>query len=111
MADISRLEEMLSEFLKIYKFINHSKIVEALNTELSDDTKKKIYQLTNGENTLRDIERRTGISKSTIPLYWKQWALSGIVIPAERKGRYKAAFDLKEYGLSVLDENEQGDDV
>lgn len=63
MADSSRMEELFCEFLKIYKFINHTRIIEALNAELTDDTKKKIYQLTNGENTLRDIERLTGVSK------------------------------------------------
>jgi hypothetical protein len=35
--------------------------------------------------------------------------LKGIVVPAQRKGRFKAAFDLSEYGLSVLDTIEQGD--
>ena len=108
MADSSRMEELFCEFLKIYKFINHTRIIEALNAELTDDTKKKIYQLTNGENTLRDIEWLTGVSKSTIPLYWKQWALCGIVEPAQRKGRFKATFDLAEYGLSVLEINDGG---
>lgn len=110
MTDSNRLEELFSDFLKIYKFINHTKIIEALNTELGDDSKKKIYQLTNGENTLRDIERLTGVSKSTIPLYWKQWALRGIVAPAQRKGRFKASFDLAEYGLSVIETNDGGNE-
>lgn len=108
MDENRHIEEMFGEFLKIYKFINHPKIIEALNTELGDDIKKKIYQLTDGENTLRDIEKITGVSKSTIPQYWKQWALKGIVEPAQRKGRYKATFNLAEYGLSVLDNIDDG---
>lgn len=107
------LEEMFAEFLRIYKFVNQSQIVEALRGQLEDDSnnKKKIYELSDGNRSTRDIQKIVGVSPPTITAYWKQWALSGIVIPAERKGRYKAAFDLKEYGLSVLDENEQGDDV
>ena len=106
------MEEMFSEFLRIYKFVNHSQIVEALRNELDDDSnnKKKIYELSDGTRSTRDIQKIVGISPPTITAYWKQWALSGIVVPAERKGRYKAAFDLKEYGLSAFDGIEQGDE-
>lgn len=106
------LEDMFSDFLKIYKFVNHSQIVEALRNELDDDSnnKKKVYELSDGALSTRDIQKIAGVSPPTITSYWKQWAQSGIVTPAERKGRYKAAFDLREYGLSVLDNIEQGDE-
>lgn len=107
------LEEMFSEFLRIYKFVNHSQIVEALSNQLDDESnnKKKIYELSDGTRSTRDIQKIVGVSPPTITSYWKQWALSGIVLPAERKGRYKAAFDLREYGLSVLDDIDQGDEA
>ena len=110
MDENRHIEEMFGEFLKIYKFINHPKIIEALNTELSDDTKKKIYELSDGNRSTRDIQKitGTGASPATITGYWKQWAFKGIVITAERKGRYKAAFNLAEYGLSVLDNIDDG---
>ena len=106
------LEEMCAEYLRIYKFVNHSKIVEILNKELggNSDIKKKIYELSDGSRSTRDIQKIVEISPPTITAYWKQWALAGIVIPAERKGRYKAAFNLKEYGLSVFEEPNQGDE-
>ena len=106
------MEEMFSEFLMIYKFINHSQIVETLRNELDDDAsnKKKIYELSDGARSTRDIQKIVAISPPTITAYWKQWALSGIVIRTEKKGRFKAVFDLKEYGLSVLDGIEQGDE-
>ena len=103
------LEEMFAEFLKLYKFINHTQVVDALSKELSDDTKKKVYEFSNGGRSTRDIQKLVGITPPTITGYWKQWALKGIVIPAQRKGRFKAAFDLSEYGLSVLETIEQGD--
>lgn len=112
MNENAKLKEMFAEFLKIYKFINHNKIEETLNTELCDDTKKKIYELSDGDRSTRDIQKITGTGASpvTITSYWKQWALKGIVVPAQRKGRYKAAFNLAEYGLSVLDNTDQGED-
>ncbi len=110
MSDVGNLEELFAEFLKIYKFINHSEIVNALNTELSDETKKKIYELSDGNRSTRDIQKIIGITPPTITGYWKQWALKGIVSPAQRKGRFKAAFDLNEYGLSALVTAEKGDE-
>lgn len=109
----SGFEEMFSEFLRIYKFVNHSQIVGALRGQLEDDSnnKKKVYELSDGTRSTRDIQKIVGVSPPTITSYWKQWALNGIVIPAERKGRYKAAFDLREYGLSVLDDIDQGDEA
>lgn len=105
MDDARTLEEMFSDFLRIYKFINHGQIVEALNSELGDDTRKKIYELSDGNRSTREIQKLAGAgaSPATITAYWKQWALKGIVVPAQRKGRFKAAFDLNDYGLSVLE--------
>jgi hypothetical protein len=110
MNEEMNLQALFSEFLKIYKFLNHSKIIDALNIELNDNTKKTVYELSDGTRTTREIQKIAGVSISTITNYWKQWALKGIVIPAQRKGRYMAAFDLTEYGLSVLKVDEQGDD-
>jgi len=108
MSENKSLEELFSEFLRIYKFVNHTQIVSALEAELTDSTgtKKKVYELSDGFRSTRDIQKIAGVTPPTITAYWKQWALSGIVLPAERKGRYKAAFDLREYGLSVMDSSE-----
>lgn len=109
MSDDVKIVELMSEFLRIYKFVNHSSIVDALSNELCDTSgnKAKVYELSDGNRSTRDIQDLTGVSRTTVTIYWKQWALSGIVVPAARKGRYKAAFDLKEYGLSVLDDSEE----
>lgn len=111
MSDIQNIEKMLNELLKIYKFINHPQIVKQLNEELNDETKKKVYELSDGIRSTRDIQKLVGVTPTTITNYWKQWALKGIVVPAERKGRFKAAFDLSEYGLSIIDINDQGGEL
>ena len=50
MNNENTFEEMFAEFLRIYKFVNHSKIVEALNNELDDNSnnKKKIMSFLTG---------------------------------------------------------------
>lgn len=112
MSDWSKLEDMFAEYLRIYKFVNHQKIVEALLAELGDesDIKRKVYELSDGEHSTPDIKKAIGTAPSTITRYWKQWSLAGIVIPAKTKGRYMAAFNLKEYGLSIMDDSELGDE-
>ena len=107
------IEEMFADFLRIYKFINQQKIIETLRTELRDDKhiEKKVYELSDGLRSTRDIQALVGVTPPTITGYWKQWSLSGLAVPAQRKGRYKAAFDLREYGLSVLDTIDQGDEA
>jgi hypothetical protein len=37
MSSENTFEEMFADFLRIYKFVNHSIIVEALNNELDDN--------------------------------------------------------------------------
>lgn len=93
------LNEMFAEFLQIYKFVNREKIISTLQKELSDEKYIKIYALTNGENTVRDIKDVVGVSISTISNLWKKWSLLGMVEPAGRKGRVKAIFSLAEYGF------------
>jgi hypothetical protein len=110
MNNDTKLESMFAEFLKIYRYDTHARIVDTLTTELNDDIKKKVYQLSDGNRSTRDIKKLAGITPPTIINYWKQWSQKGIAIPAQRKGRYMAVFNLNDYGLSILDEIEQGDE-
>lgn len=107
MNDEETLEVMFSDFLKIYKCVNRPRLIEILTNELNDTAKVGIYQLSNGENSARYIGEKVNISHVTITRYWSQWALKGIAIPAKRKGRYMAAFDLGEYGLSVNTDDDE----
>lgn len=100
-------EEMFAEFLQIYKFVNRDRIIVTLQDELSDEKIRRIYSMTNGENSVRDIKAVVGGSTATISALWKKWSLLAMVEPAGRKGRVKAVFDLKEYGFEDFDETEQ----
>jgi DNA-binding CsgD family transcriptional regulator len=71
MGDNDRLQEMFAEFLKNINSLTIHQIMAALNTELSDKTRKIVYELSNGENTTRDIAKVAGISISTITSHWK----------------------------------------
>lgn len=101
------VKELLQELLEIYTFVNYDNIYNRIANELDDNTKKMVYELSDGERTTREIGARANISHGTVAAYWKRWALKGMVISAARSGRYKARFKLKDFGLSVVGEDEE----
>jgi ferredoxin-fold anticodon binding domain-containing protein len=103
------LEDLFKEFMLMYKVINRKKIIDILRTELSSEQFIEIYQKSNGEKSTRDISAilKNACSHSTIARLWNKWALLGLVVPVKQKGRYKAAFDLDEYGISGVIEEEE----
>ena len=75
---------------------------------LENQQKVDIYQLSDGEHSTRDIASQVTpkCGHNTVARCWKRWALQGLVVPAERKGRFKAAFNLEEYGITEVKEEE-----
>lgn len=103
-----RLVNLFEEFLTIYKFVNRKTIIEMLNKELNDEQLIEIYMLSDGNKSTREIVSllKDKCSHVKVANLWNKWALCGLVIPAERKGRYKKAFDLEEYGIVKLSKEE-----
>ncbi len=108
MDNMEKLSNMFEEFLTLYKFVNKKAIADMLNAELNKSQLIEIYRLTNGENSTRDIANllTEKCAHATIANIWKRWALKGIVLPAATKGRFKAAFNLDEYGITQIQEEE-----
>ncbi|HHX87368.1 MAG TPA: hypothetical protein GX693_04210 [Firmicutes bacterium] len=91
---------LLAELVNLYKIVNKPTIAQRLQEELTDLKRKKIYELSNGERSSREIAQIVGgINYSTITIYWRRWAQKGIMLPAQRAGRYKHVVDLKEYRI------------
>lgn len=107
--NLNKLESLMEEFLLLYKFVNKDMISEKLHLELNSNQLIEIYEKTNGENSTRDISNsiKNKCSHVKIANLWNKWARAGIVVPVGKKGRYKAAFDLSEYGMSSIDEESE----
>jgi hypothetical protein len=107
MAD-DKLTSMFEEFLLLYKVTNRKSIIEILKSELKTDQLLEIYQLTDGKRSTRELASmlKNKCSHATVANLWNKWALIGLVVPAEQKGRYKAAFNLFEYGITTIDEED-----
>lgn len=108
MDNLEKLTNMFAEFLTIYKFVNKKTIADMLSVELNKAQLFEIYQLTDGTNSTRDIAAKLTqkCAHVTIANIWKRWALKGLVVPTETKGRFKAAFNLEEYGITEVKEDE-----
>lgn len=103
-----KLIELFKEFLIIYKLINRKIITDLLENELKTPRLIKMYELTDGSRSTRDVANIIGekCSHNTVAITWKRWALVGIVIPTAIKGRPKAAFNLFEYGIITVEDDE-----
>lgn len=95
------LINLMNEFLALYKVVNRNTILEILNTELKNEQLIEIYKLTDGEKSSRELAGvlKNKCSHATVVNLWNKWAILGIVTPAKQKGRYKAVFNLSEYGI------------
>lgn len=100
-----KLTNLIEEFLLLYKVINRPKIIDLLRAELKTQQLIEVYQLTDGEKSTRELAGmlKNKCSHSTVAFLWNKWALFGLVVPAKQKGRYKAAFDLLEYGITQVE--------
>ena len=108
MDNLDKVANMFEEFLTLYKFLNKKTIIDTLKAELNSNQLIEIYYMTDGEHSTRDIAGQISekCGHATIARLWKQWALKGLVVAAARHGRVKAAFNLDEYGITQIQEEE-----
>ena len=94
---------LLKELVKWTKFQAWGKVKDVLISVLNDDEKKKIYHLSNGELSSRNIADKVSTSRSTIIKYWNDWAKLNIVDPisVQRGNRYKKMFNLEDFGITI----------
>ena len=95
--------ELLQELVKWTKFQAWSKVKEVLISVLNNDEKRKIYHLSNGKNSSRNIANEVTTAYTTIVKYWNEWANFNIVesIKVQRGIRYKKIFNLEDFGIEI----------
>lgn len=105
MTDLESLSK-LDELIFWTKFSALPTFRALLMGTLRDDVDKLVYDLSDGERSTRDIARtisRGGrnITHVTVANMWKKWSIQNLVIPAQRKGRYKRAVSLESLGIEI----------
>ena len=101
MNENKEIRDILREILKWTKFEGMQKVKQVLETTLDTDTKKLVYELSDGISSPK-IARIAGVDPTTVRDYWKEWDVLGIVdIHPDYKKRYRRVFSLKEVGIEV----------
>jgi len=94
--------QILRELLRWSRFENFPKLRKILLDNLKTAQEKLVYELTNGENSRRDVARQTGVPDSTVNAWWEKWYNLGILEPSgKRKGRPQKIMALEDMGIEV----------
>lgn len=100
------LLEKLDELIFWTKLSAMSSIRKVIVDNLRSDIDKLVYQLSDGNRSTRGIANaitRGGrsITHVTITNMWKKWAILNLVMPTQRKGRYKRIISLESLGIEI----------
>jgi hypothetical protein len=95
------IKDILKEILKWTKFKGLQELKAVLETALDDDTKKLIYNFSDGSDS-KQVASQVHVSDWTVRNYRKKWAILGIMEPYPKfKGRYWKLFTLEEVGIEI----------
>lgn len=101
MNEDEEMKDILREILRWTKFQGMQKVKQMLENTLDNNTKKLIYELSDGRSSPA-IARIAGVSSHTVRDYWKDWFVLGIVeVHPDYKKRCHRVFSLKEVGVEV----------
>ena len=106
MNDEKILSEKLDELIFWTRFSALPALRASLVGALREDVDKLVYELSNGERSTRDIAQmisrgRRRITHVTVANMWKKWSILNLVMPAQRKGRYKRVISLESLGIEI----------
>ncbi|HUT80693.1 MAG TPA: hypothetical protein VMZ29_05760 [Candidatus Bathyarchaeia archaeon] len=98
------LNKTMNEILKWLKFLGFEKALEIFKNNFSEDFEYKLYELSDGNRTTRELAGILPINKDAVTTYWDKWAGLGIMEKISVKGggtRGKKIFSLLELGIAV----------
>lgn len=93
---------LLQKLVTYTKLANYDSIRNRLIVTLDSDDKKRVFEATDGNNSVRDIRSKTGVSKDTVSNWWNEWQKEGIVEESkEARGRRRKLLSLRDFGIEV----------
>lgn len=104
MSEDSEQTKVLKEILKWIKVSGIKDVKPILEEQFKDDSRKIIYQLSDGTKGTQEIAKIVGTVKHvTVFNYWKSWEKLGLgesIIVTGGK-RFQRSFDLEDFGIKV----------
>jgi len=105
---LDRIIELLEEILKWTRFEGNQRVKEILLDELDTDTKKIVYELSDGRSS-PEIEKMADVTSKTIRDWWKKWANRGLTeVHPGYKVRFHKVFSLGDFGIEIPKVNKGG---
>lgn len=106
MSDVQSLSEKLDELIFWTKFSALPTFRALLMDALREDVDKLVYELSDGERSTREISHMISeggrrITHVTVANMWQKWSLMNLVMPTERRGRYRRVVSLESLGIEV----------
>jgi len=97
------VEELLQELIFWARFSVREEAKEWFQNTLEKDEQKWVYEAFDGQASLRDVEKRTGVPDSTIARWAGQWEELGIVrgVGEGRDRRIYRMVPLRSLGINV----------
>jgi len=78
---------LLEKILAVLKIANNQQIVKEKDRILRNDTKKQIYLLCDGKNTVSEIAEKIGTSQPNVSQHLSSLLESGLVLYDELSGK------------------------
>jgi hypothetical protein len=101
-AALQRIEQRLGSLERWLRFANMDKLRAILETELSEDRKKLVYEYSDGSRGYREVGQLAGVPAPTVQMWWARWFTIGIMEPSPtRAGRVQRIYSLRDVGLDV----------
>ena len=103
--DILKELKEQTKWLRILASPNLPIIKKTIEENLTTKEQKRIYDLSDGKNSLKDIEKKLKakgikVSHVTVYNYWKKWVALGLVIKSgEQVGRFEKIIDLADLNI------------
>lgn len=97
--------EKIEELTFWIKFSVWTTFVKTLKATLPTDVDKLVYELSDERSTreIAQIITKSGrkITHQTVKNMWQRWAEVPLVMPTQKKGRFKRVVSLKSIGIQV----------
>jgi len=94
--------ELLKELVNWTRASGYTNIRATLVANLDTEEKVRVYRLTDGEKSTRQIQAATGVDKNQVSQYWRAWERAGIVVTVPgTRGRRRALFSLEDFGIDT----------
>lgn len=84
--ELKNLSILLEKNLAVLKMSNSDKITETKERMLKNETKRKIYELCNGKNSVSDIVKTLGTTQPNVSYHLSSLLESGLLIYLDVSG-------------------------